>query len=240
MQMVVDERIVPFIAGDGDEVADDGIAGRQCTGSLAVQLQFSQRGADQRRQIEVIRHIGFQGISGDECRDHCDRITVLFLAGLHHEADAAAVLQECLQVSFLQVPDPADRKVAGADGIEGERGRDHRLVGGIDPVDVRAGICFCVPGRLRLCQRCFKIQVFFHHLIDDVVGRAVEDAADGTDRIDALCLQQGTDPWDAAGTAGLKAKLYLVLPCRFQKFLQVSGDDRLVGGDDMLALAQGL
>ena len=60
---------------------------------------------------------------------------------------------------------------------ERERGQDRELVRGVAAADVERRIGLGVAGVLRLAQRDLELQAVLRHLRQDVVARAVDDAA---------------------------------------------------------------
>ena len=179
-------------------------------------------------------------MDGQRHRFYDAAVAVVLRGGKHHQADALSPFAEPVQIALLQVADAAHREVAAAVGLKGQRGRDDCLVGRIDAVDVGAGVSFGIAGFLGCFQRDVKIQVLLHHLVQDIVARAVEDAADAGDRIDALGLHQPVDPWDAAAAARLKAELHIVFARGLDELFHMRRHDRLVGRHDVAAGAQRL
>ena len=118
---------------------------------------------------------------------------------------------------------------------EGEAGQQRELVGGVEAADVEGRIGLRVALGLRLLQHVGERAALLLHLGQDVVAGAVEDAVDAAHLVAGERLAQGLDDGDAAGDRGLEVERDAVLLGQLGQLGAVLGEQRLVGGDDMLA-----
>ena len=121
---------------------------------------------------------------------------------------------------------------------EGDGREDGELVGGIDAVDIKAGVGLGVAQRLRLGEHRLELTAGVAHAGEDVVAGAVEDAEHLATLVADQALAQGLDDRDAAGNGRLVGKRDAV---GFRGGCQchaVMGDQCLVGGDHVAARRQ--
>ena len=120
-------------------------------------------------------------------------------------------------------------------GREGEAGQQGELVRGVEAADVEGRIGFRVTLRLRFLQDVGEGALLALHLGQDVIAGAVQDAVDALDLVGAERLAQGLDDRDAAGDGRFEVEGDAVLLGALRKIEAVLGEQRLVGGDDVLA-----
>ncbi len=123
-------------------------------------------------------------------------------------------------------------------GAERGTGQHRELVRGIDAVHVEAGIGLGVARRLRLGQHDVELAAGFAHGGEDVVAGAVEDAVEPRHAVADQALAQCLDDRDAAGDRCLEGQDGALLLGDGGEVGTVHGQQRLVGGDDMLARTQ--
>ena len=125
-------------------------------------------------------------------------------------------------------------------GAEGEAGQQGQLVGGIEAADVERRIGFGVALGLRLLQHVGERAALLLHRGQDVIAGAVEDAVDARDLVADQRLAQRLDDRDAAGDRRLEIQRDAVLLGERGELDAVLGEQRLVGGHDVLAGARAL
>ena len=155
--------------------------------------------------------------------------------------DAIPQLLGVVHVLGRQARDPL-----GVDGLEfqrhaeGQRGQDHQLVGGVDALDVKGGIGLGVTERLRLGEHLGELPPLVAHLGENEVSGAVDDARQPLDAVAGQALAQRLDDGDSPCDGRLEADRDAVLLRQGENFVAELGDQRLVGGDDVLARANPL
>ena len=159
-------------------------------------------------------------------------------APLRHtqQLDAVAELVGVADVGRLQLGDAFD---VGAIKLhrhaEGDRTHDRDLVGGVYAFDVERGIGLRVTQALGLREHLGKVRSLGAHLGEDEVGRAVDDAGHPFDAVGGEPFAQRLDDRDTAGHRGFKGHRHTALACRLEDLAAVHRQQRLVGGDNVLA-----
>ena len=122
----------------------------------------------------------------------------------------------------------------------GKTGQDGDLVGGVAPLDIGCGVGFGVTQPLGIGQNIGVGGPLSGHAAEDVVGGAVDDAADPQDAVAPQRLLQGFDDRDAA--AHRRLNQHINAPCGGGggDFFAVAGDHRLVGRDHRFTGGDGL
>ena len=123
-------------------------------------------------------------------------------------------------------------------GAERGSGQHGELVRGIDAVDVEAGVGLGIARRLRLGQHGLEVAAGLAHRGQDVVAGAVEDAVEAPHAIADQAFAQCLDDRDAARDRRLERQDAALLLGQGRELGAMQGEQRLVGGDDMLARAQ--
>ena len=103
------------------------------------------------------------------------------------------------------------------------------------PLDVEGRIGLGVAQMLRGFETIGEGQVILLHAGQDVVAGAVEDSVDAVDRIAGQRLAQRLDDRNAAGGGRFEIEADTGVLGRAGKLQSVRRQQRLVGGDDMLA-----
>ena len=116
--------------------------------------------------------------------------------------------------------------------MEGQRREDRRLGGRVEPFDVGRRVGLGVAQRLGLLDGVVEAGAGRVHLVEDVVGRAVDDAEHAAHVVAGQRLAQRPEQRDRAGDRRLVVE---VDPGVLRRRIQggaVLGEQRLVGGDD--------
>ncbi len=108
-------------------------------------------------------------------------------------------------------------------------------MGGIEAADVESGIGFRIALGLRVLQHIVEGQVLILHLAQDVIAGAVEDAVDALDLVGRKRLAQHLDDRNAARDGSLEIERHPALFRQTRQFQPVLGEQRLVGGNDVLS-----
>ena len=123
---------------------------------------------------------------------------------------------------------------------EGDGAHQRDLVRGVHALDVEGGIRLGITELLGVGEGLGEIQALVAHFREDEIGGAVDDAGDPFDAVGGEPLAQRLDDRDAAGHRRLEGDHHAMFARRFENLGAVFGEQRLVGGDDMLARADRL
>ena len=225
-------------AGRGDEVAQHGGRRRGAAGTLAV-------------EHELAGVLGFDE-DGVECTaDSGERVFAGQQRGVDTDGDAGfAVLVNQFLGDRQQLDDKAgflgggdvrrgDRRDAlagdvfqGEPRVEGQRGKDRGLGGGVVAFDVGRGVGFRVAQALGLGQRVGELRAGGVHLVEDEVGGAVDDAEHPGDPVAGQAVADGPQDGDGAGHGGLVGQLHPGLVRFLVQGGAVLGQERLVAADN--------
>jgi hypothetical protein len=113
-------------------------------------------------------------------------------------------------------------------------------VGGVDAFDVEGRVGFGIAQRLRFLQHLGEGQALVAHLGKDEVGGAVDDAGQPLDAVGREAFAQRLDDGDAAGNGGFEGDHHALLLRGGEDLIAMHGQQRLVGGDHVLAVFDGL
>lgn len=226
------------VATDRDDVAEDGRCRRVTTRALAVEHQLPRGvGVDEDR-VERLAHAGQRVRSRDHRRVHAHRdprgaVACVDLLADREQLDDTVHLACGCDVGSRDVGDPlAVHVLAGDPRVEGQRGQDRSLRRGIETLDVGRRVGLGVAQSLRLGDRVVEAGPRGVHLVEHVVGRAVDDADDLAHVVTGQGLAQRAQQRDRPGDGGLVVEVDLVLLGRGIQRRAVLGEQRLVGGDD--------
>ena len=152
------------------------------------------------------------------------------------QLDAVAQLLGVLDVLRAQLGDALDVGLVELHrDAEGDGRHDGGLVRGVHAFDVEGRVGLRVAQALRVLQGDVEVQALVAHFGQDEVGRAVDDADDPLDAVGREALAQRLDDGDAAGHRRLERDHHAA-PVRGGEDLgAVHRQQRLVGGDDVLA-----
>ena len=152
------------------------------------------------------------------------------------QLDPVAELLGVGDVGGLQLGDALDVRLGELHRhAEGDGADDRRLVRGVGAVDVEARVGLGVAQALRLGQRGGEVDALGAHLREDEVGGAVDDPGDPLDAVGGEALAQRLDDRDAAGHRRLEGDHHALVARRGEDLGAVDREQRLVGGDDVLA-----
>ena len=166
-------------------------------------------------------------------------------AGLGALADGQQLDHAAERPGALDVgrPDAGDSLAVHVRGgyraVEGEPGEDGRLGRGVEALHVGGRVRLGVPEPLRLFQRVGEPGTRGVHPVQDVVGRAVDDAENPVHRVAGQRLAQRAQQRDRAGHRGLVVEVGGVLAGRPVHRGAVLGQQRLVRRDHRLARLHG-
>jgi hypothetical protein len=123
---------------------------------------------------------------------------------------------------------------------EGDGGQDGELMGGVDAFHVEGGVGLGIAEFLRLFEHVGEVATLVAHLGENEVAGAVDDAGQPFDAVARQALADRLDDGDAAGHGGLEGHHHAFELGLGEDFVAVMGDQRLVGGDHVLAVGDGL
>ena len=126
----------------------------------------------------------------------------------------------------------------GHPGVEGQRGQDRGLGGGVEPLDVGGRVGLGVAELLGLLERLGEAGARAVHLVEDEVGGAVDDAEHPGHPVAGQRLAQRPQDRDGAGHGGLVVEVAAGLLGRLEEGRPVLGEQRLVGGDHARAVLE--
>ena len=125
-----------------------------------------------------------------------------------------------------------DDVVDGHPGVEGQRGEDRGLRGGVVALDVGRRVGLRVAQRLGLLDGLVEVEPLGGHLVEHVVGGAVDDAEHAGDAVARERLAHRADDRDRARDGGLEVQVDAGLVGRGVQRRAVLREQRLVGGHD--------
>ena len=108
-------------------------------------------------------------------------------------------------------------------------------MGGVEAADVEGRIGFGVALGLRFLQHIGEGAMLLLHLRQDVIAGAVEDAVDAPHLVGGQRFAQRLDDGNAAGDRRLEVERDAVLLGQARQLGAMLGQQRLVGGHDVLA-----
>src|SRR5690606_25597885 len=122
---------------------------------------------------------------------------------------------------------------------EGDGGEDAQLVRRVDAFDVEGRVRFRVAEFLGLGEHFTEVAPLLGHFGQDEVAGAVDDAGQPFHAVGREAFAQGLDDRDTARHGRLEGDANLLRFGGGEDFIAVFGDQRLVGGDYVLALFNG-
>ncbi len=233
-------------ARGGDDVAEHGGRGLHSPGARAVEHQVARGlGLDEDGVVRAV-HRGQRVVARHERRVDAGGDGVAAGGGIREaladgeQLDHVAGLAGGVELRGGEARDPL--AVHGLDRharVEGEAREDGGLLRGVVALDVGRGIRLRVAelggGREGLVE-AEPVRV---HLVQDVVGRAVDDAEDPLDPVAREAVAEGPDDGDRAGHRGLVVELRAHLLGRLEELGAVRREQRLVRRDDVGARGDG-
>ncbi len=223
-------------AGDVHQVGHHG--GSRGLGARA--LAVVQRGADgiavHHHGVHGAFHIGDQALGRDQAGVHAQLDALVRALGDAQQLDAVAQLLGVLDVGRRQLGDAFHIGLVELHGdAEGNRAHQGGLVGRIHALDVEGGVGFGIAQALRLLQHHIEVQALVTHFGQDEVGRAVDDARHPLDGVGGQAFAQRLDDGDTTGHGRFIGHHHALFGRRLEDFRAMHGQQRLVGGDHMLA-----
>ncbi len=107
---------------------------------------------------------------------------------------------------------------------------------GVDAFDVESRVGLGIAALLRFRQDVRERRPGRTHLRQDEIAGSVDDARDPFDAVRGQAFAQRLDDRDAAGDRRLESNHHAGLLRGREDFVAVRGEQRLVGGDDVLAM----
>ena len=180
---------------------------------------------------------GQRVVVGDEggVDAHGDALRVLVVAALGdgEELELAARGVGLADVVGGDLADALDGDVVEAHaGVEGQGGDDGGLGGGVQAVDVGGGVGLGVAELLGGGQGGLEGESLGAHLVEDVVGGAVDDTEHAGDAVTGHGLAQRVDHRDGTGNSGLVVEVGACGRGGGVELGAVGRDEGLVAGDD--------
>src|SRR5262249_6327163 len=189
--------------------------------------------------VEHALDVGDRRVERHHAGMHALLDAVLGLARQPQQLDAKAELLGELDVLSRDAADAFYVDAGKVDlGAEGGARQHSELVGGVDAVDVEAGIGLGVARRLRLGEHDVEVAAGLAHGGEDVVAGPVQDAVEAAHAVADQALAQRLDDGNAARHGGLEGEDEATLLGKGGELVAVKRQQRLVGGDDVLARAQ--
>ena len=220
------------MAGFGHDVSDARGGGRSAAGAAAVEHEVVRGFGLDEHGVEGAVHGGQRMGVGDQCR-----IDARGHAGI-------GVLHDGEQLDHLvfrggggdvvggDLGDAFDGDVADGDGgMEAEGGHDRGLVGRVVALDVAGRIGFGVALGLRVLEHVIEVEALGGHLVEDVVGGAVDDAEHARHLVSDEGFAQRLEERDGAAHGGFEVDVDALGFGGRVDFRTVLGQQRLVGGD---------
>ena len=225
-------------ADDGvDDVGDHGRRGGHLPRPEAVEKHPADGVAHDADGVVGAAGLGEWRADLHERGGHPHRELAVAPAGDGHEPDAVAEFGRVVQQIEI---DPLD---AGAGNLgprhpdaEGEVGEDREFLRRVGAVDVHRGIGLREALLLGELQHLGVVGAVFLHPREDEVARAVENAADALDAVGSQALADRGHDRDAAGDGRLERDRPALLSRQLEELGAVLGEQRLVGGDDVLSV----
>ena len=122
---------------------------------------------------------------------------------------------------------------------KGDGSQDGQLVCSIDAFNVEGRISFGITQRLRLSQHVVKGATLLAHFAEDKVASTVDDAGQPVDTVGCQAFANGLDHRDTARNSGFKGDNHALFTRFGKNFIAVHSDQRLVGGNHVLAVFDG-
>ena len=228
------------LLGQRQDIAHDGARGGEgaCAGTVEHGLAHSV--AHHVDGVHGAVDLGEHVVGGDQRGVHADVDAGIGVAGDAQQLNGVAELAGLGDVLGADGTDALLVDVVGGHaGAKADGGEDGRLAGGIEAVDVGGRIGLGIALGLGIGEHVGVIGALGVHARQDVVGGAVEDAGDGQDLVAHQVVLERADDGDTAAAAGLALDLDAALARLLGKRLDMTAEQGLVGGDDVLAVLKG-
>ena len=143
------------------------------------------------------------------------------------------------EILRLQPRNPLPENILRAETAAVGQGRQHReFIRRVDPLHIVSRIRLGVPQALRLGQRLIESPPVPRHPAEDIIGSAVDDCADGINRVGGKFVHQAAHDGNAAAHAGLEQQTDLAFPRQRHQFRPVFRHHFLIGRNHVLARRQ--
>ena len=213
--------------------------GRLGPGASSVEQALADGVALNQHRVHHAVDAGQQLLLGDQGWMHAHLGAVRLVTG---DAQMLDAVSELFGVGHVVAGDAADALdidlVELQRDAEGDGGQDGQLVSGVDALDVESRIGLGVAQRLRLGQHLREVAALVAHLGQNEVGGAVDDARHPFDAVAGQALADRLDDRDAAGDRRLEGDHHPGRAGGGEDLVAVPGDQRLVGGHQVLAVGQ--
>ena len=224
------------VAGDRDDVAEHGAGGRHATGAGPVEHQPARGLRLDEHRVVGLADPGQRVRTRDHRRVYPHRDAAVAALADRQQLDHVAQRARAGDVRRGNPGDPLPVHVGGVDpGVERQAGQDRGLGGGVEPLHVGGRVRLGITKCLRLLQGVGEPGPGGVHLVEDVVGGAVDDAEHPVHRVPGQRLAQRPQQRDRPGHGRLVVQ---VGPGGARRVVQrhaVLGEQRLVRGDHGLA-----
>jgi len=229
-------------ACDVDEVGDHRRGRGLCARALAVVERRADRVAVNHHGVHRPLDVGDQAPRWHQRRMHAQLDTAR--AGGsgrtplrdREQLDAVAELLGIRDVGRLQLDDALDVRLGELHrDAECDRAHDRGLVRSVDAGDVEGRVGFGIAQLLRIGQCRGEVDALVAHFAQDEIRGAVDDPGDPFDAIRREPFAQGLDDRNAAGHRRFECHHHAALARRRENLGAVHGEQRLVGGDNVLA-----
>ena len=225
------------LLGQRQDIAHDGARGGEgaCAGTVEHGLAHSV--AHHVDGVHGAVDLGEHVVGRDQRGVYTDVDAGIGVAGDAQQLDGVAELAGLGDVLGADGTDALLVDVVGGHaGAKADGGEDGRLAGGIEAVDVGRRVGLGVALGLGVGKHVGVIGTLGVHARQDVVGGAVEDAGNGQDLVAHQVVLERADDGDTAAAAGFALDLNAALTRLLGKRLDMTAEQGLVGGDDMLAV----
>ncbi|MDF9774939.1 hypothetical protein OKW11_001896 [Pseudomonas baetica] len=185
--------------------------------------------------------VGDQAVGRDQRRVHAQFDTGRGAARHAQVLDAVAQRFGVIHVGRRQLGDAFGISLVELQRDAERDGRqDRQLVSGIDPLNVEGRVGFGVTQSLGFGQHVFEGATLLTHFRQDEVAGAVDDPGHPVDAVGGQTLADRLDHRNATGHRRFECNDHAFLACLGENFITVNSNKRLVRGDHMLAILDGL
>ncbi|MGC4011524.1 MAG: hypothetical protein QM805_22515 [Pseudomonas sp.] len=170
--------------------------------------------ARERDAVEAAVHAGEDLVEREQRRVDAEGHGALpeIAADDAEQLDPVAEIAGAADVLERHLADALDERVVLVDPFAvGEEGEYDGLVEGVDAVEVERLVGLDVAELARVLEDRLVRQAVLLHAGEDVVGRAVDDAADELEAVGDEAFADGLDDGDAAGDGGLEEEAAAVV-----------------------------
>ncbi len=223
------------------QIGHDGRRGRLHTGTGTVEQRRTGGITIDHHGVHDAIDVGDQTVGRDQRRVYAQFDALGGAARNTQMLDAVAQRFGVVHVRSRQLGDAFGIGLVELQrNAKGNGGQDGQLVRRIDPLDVEGRVNFGVTQRLGFSQHIRERTAFLAHFSKDEVTRAVDDARHPVDTVRRQTFTNGLDDRNTTGNSRFKRHDHALLTRLGEDFVAVHRDQRLVGGDHVLAVFDGL